>query len=135
MPLLGTWAFWENLPFLAKMAEILGILENGLLWLTLVPFHAEYATIIQTLQNSHLICANGWFLGHFSKKTEILVFPGNVFSGMMLSLFCAESRLLFGNKDTSTTLVKLADFFSQTMAEIFETRTGWDRDFILQSID
>ena len=48
--------FWL---FLAKMAEILGIIKNGLLWLTLAPFYAEYATFIQKLQNFYDICKNG----------------------------------------------------------------------------
>ena len=39
----------ENQPFLAKMAEILGIVKNGLLRLTLAPFYAEYTTFIQKL--------------------------------------------------------------------------------------
>ena len=39
----------ENQPFLAKMAEILGIVRNRLERLTLVSFYAEYTTFIQKL--------------------------------------------------------------------------------------
>ena len=37
----------ENQPYLAKMAEILGIVRNRLRRLTLVSFYAEYTTFIQ----------------------------------------------------------------------------------------
>ena len=39
----------ENQPYLAKMAEILGIVKNGLLRLTLAPFYTDYIAFIQKL--------------------------------------------------------------------------------------
>ena len=49
------------------MAEILGTVKNGLLWLTLVQFYAEYVTFIQKLQN-FMISAKMADFGTFLQK-------------------------------------------------------------------
>ena len=80
----------ENQPYLAKMAEILGIVRNRLRRLTLVSFYAEYTTFIQKLWYFCNIFKNGWFLVYFRKMAEILGILKNGLLRLTLASFYAE---------------------------------------------